>query len=131
MKRDLELIKAILLLVENHNSILHLHRHDMKIENKNEEDISYNIKLLADAGYLEAKFSKPDSKGNYRLLFIERMTWEGQEFLASLKNKKLWNRLVNHFKEEGKDVTTIPLYIIKEVTKQLGVASLKEVFGIK
>jgi hypothetical protein len=82
MKRDMDLIRAILLEVEKCPS---LDGCRIEIPGRTREELYYNAKQAEDAGLIEARFAKgsPD-------FHVLRLTYEGHEFLDAARNDTLW-----------------------------------------
>lgn len=92
MKRDLKLIKEILIEIEKKNTIKSA---ELKLKTKSKRDeIYYHLKILQQAGLIDGR-ELTDKSGP---LFIPSyLTWEGQEYLTYLRNNKFWNLI----KEKG------------------------------
>ena len=81
MKRDLELIKAILLRFEEETNL--------EIPEFSKDQVKYHLALLQDAGLItyEEFYDTDLSPG---MLTRTRLTWAGHEFLDSSKSPTLW-----------------------------------------
>jgi hypothetical protein len=88
-----------------------------------DEMIEY-IELLNEAGLLEAKMMRSSMGGarNYRAT-IERLTYEGHQFLAAARNETLWNRAKSHVLKSGGAMTI-------EVLKSLLILYAKQAVGL-
>ena len=82
MKRDMDLIRAIMLEVEKSPS---LDGCPVEIPGRSAEELYYNARQAQDAGLIEAKFA-PGSHDFHVL----RLTYEGHEFLDAARNDTLW-----------------------------------------
>ena len=110
MERDLKLIRAILIAIENE-------RFDggpVNIDLGEEWDadvIQYHIHLLNDALFIETMdyttFAGPDLRPT-------RMTWEGTEFLEAARDDDRWTSVLGKIGRAGRGVT---LDIIQEMLK--------------
>jgi hypothetical protein len=119
MKRDLELIRKILLATEAHqepNKTV-----QVKFEGVPDELVQYNTGLLLEAGYVEAVDM---SNLSGRHFGIWRLTWEGHDFLDAARNDTLWKKARE--KVVG-TVGTVTLDIMKEVLISLA----KDTLGLK
>ncbi|WP_341959174.1 DUF2513 domain-containing protein [Pseudomonas sp. RC10] len=102
MKRDWELVRKILIAVED------IQGHDQQVSG---EDIpghdpalvSYHIHLLKEAGLLEATCFTYQS--DPRACFAYELTWEGHEFLDQIRSKTLWNKTVGMVQEKGLELS--------------------------
>ena len=93
MKRDLELIRWILLSVERDDSILSHPQHT-------DAAILDHLELLVEAGLLRGEVDPPES-GDGRGARIQRLSWAGHDFLDAAKNERLWERAKRTVAETG------------------------------
>lgn len=92
MKRDLDLIRAILLACEAHE-----HGHaprELQIEGFSEEQIGFHVYLMGEAGLLETADTTDRSSASPEAIPIA-MTWTGYEFLEASRNEQLWSKAKN------------------------------------
>ncbi len=81
MKRDMELIKAIMIKVENED-------YADNLENFSLQEVLFHKKLLIDAGFLSGKTypNTESSKPEVGAVIIREITWQGYDLLELLKN---------------------------------------------
>jgi hypothetical protein len=92
VKRDLDLIRTILIAVESG---------DPKAELPcTQEEFAYHAALLKDAGLIEGAVAL-DNKGQPRAAHITRLTWTGHEFLDAARNDTVWNAAKDKFLKPG------------------------------
>lgn len=87
MKRDMDLVRKILFAVESFpqpNQWV-----PIEIEGHSPEEISYHIKLLSEAGLIEADDLESLSKFEWK---ARSLTWQGHEFLEAAKDNTRWNK---------------------------------------
>jgi hypothetical protein len=85
VKRDLDLVRGILLHMEASGENAGPSGFSEFIEKGyGIQDIHYHVRLLHDAGLIEADEIVP---GQW---WPERMTWSGHEFLDAARNEELW-----------------------------------------
>jgi hypothetical protein len=82
MKRDMDLIREILLEVEKSPSLEGCH---VKILGRTSEELYYNAQQAQDAGLIEAKFAHGSAD-----FHVVRLTYEGHEFLDAARNDTRW-----------------------------------------
>jgi DNA-binding transcriptional ArsR family regulator len=83
MKRDFELVREILLKIEEKESAKGWI--EIQLDGFTPEQISYHIKLLDEAGFIEAR----DASTNDRICWKPmNLTWEGHEFLDTARDIK-------------------------------------------
>ena len=117
MKRDMDLIRKILINLENQEGPIRASQLDIPETNK--EDVIYHAVLMNDAGLIKGKDFTADNYPRVLDVFIERITWEGYDFLDSARNEKIWKEVV---KTVGDKVGTVAFEVFKallvEVSKK-------------
>jgi hypothetical protein len=117
MKRDLDLVRLILLEVEkNDNPVRPI---TVEAEGYSPDEISYHVMLLEQAGYLTANNSSHLRGISYA---PKSLTWDGHEFLDAARNKTVWAQVKAKLKDTA---STAPLSLIQKlatayVAHQLG-----------
>lgn len=90
MKRNLDLIRTLLLRLENTEvSVGHalpLGPNELQIDGYDLEEVAYHIQLLKSAGFIRELGSKPLRYG----LNYSGLSWEGHEFLDSVRDDAIW-----------------------------------------
>ena len=118
MKRDMELVRQILLAIEAYKDL----KQDLKfeIEGYSEEQIMYHMKILADGGLIEAI----DASTFEGICFIPQgLTWSGYEFLDAIRNETVWKQTKEVVRDKG---GSLPF----EVLKSLAIEFLKKFVGL-
>jgi hypothetical protein len=117
MKRDLDLVRGILLWMEAQAEGRNVNTWDFNIPGWTKREIGYHAYLMHQAGLIiaaDATFTEDDAP-NWTPSMI---TWDGYEFLAAARDKGLWEKaksniigpaaavsfalLLEWLKEEGK-----------------------------
>jgi hypothetical protein len=111
MKRNPDLIREILLKIE---MVPYPNQHvTFKIADYSDDDISYHIQLLCEAGFIEAY-------DNPYVCFFEweqvRLKWAGHEFLDLAKNQSRWEEAKRIILETAEGIN---FDILKQVLLQL------------
>jgi len=91
VKRDLELIRKLLIFFEEKESPQHVEV--PPIEGYDELTIKYHLLLLHDAGLLRCEAVKSSTSDRVICVLPFDLTWEGQEFLARVKNEGVWQKV--------------------------------------
>ena len=109
MKRDMDLIKALLLALEDSGSFSHM-------QGYSSEAIGYHVALLEDAKLITQEWYYNTSI-SASLISGTRMTWEGHEFLDACRDSSIW--------EKAKKITisktgSLTFEVLKSVLIQLG-----------
>ena len=121
MKRNLDLIRHILLVTENSN----VSRLDIGKYVANEYSLSevrYHVLLLEDSGYLQVKEISP-CKGVHPEYVVERLTSKGHDFLDTIRNDDIFDKTKN------KLASTIGVTTL-EIVKDVAISFIKTHFGI-
>lgn len=87
MKRDLDLCRTLLLAIEDDPTVTGLKTYEVK--GAGEEQVSYHVKLLYEAGLIEAHNG---SGLNAFRWYPIRLTWQGHEFLDAARDDTRWNK---------------------------------------
>ncbi|MCR6111768.1 DUF2513 domain-containing protein [Bacillus sp. A301a_S52] len=106
MKRDMELVRNILLKLEEKDDFRGSFQYP---EAWDDIKVAYHLKIMEQAGLVEQKVNYAD---DIPIRMFATITWEGQEFLDSIKNKTVWTKLKNKLKEEG---GSLPFHILKSL----------------
>lgn len=117
MKRDLDLVKSILLAIEADEEAdgrkwVTLGR----IDDYSPEQVHYHVGLLHEAGLVKA-LCIPDNLGPPRWQ-PERLTWYGHEFLDSARNETLWAEAKKQMKNMGNFSFQILSQILIDLAKR-------------
>lgn len=119
MKRDLTLIRAILLRVEE-TPIGQSINFPLKIDGYDNDDVvTEHVRLLEEAGYIEAKIAIGLSEFGVRQaqnFVIARLLNDGHDFIADAKNPAIWKKTVNFIASKGGDVS---LAVVKGVVTRM------------
>ncbi|MDQ3586036.1 MAG: DUF2513 domain-containing protein [Acidobacteriota bacterium] len=113
MKRDMELIRKILINVQNGDL-------NEGVKGYDDDTVKYNKALLKDRGLVEAMVhyssigDKPEDIPD--LVIIKKLTWEGHDFIEAIENEGKWKKVKAFLSDAGKDVT---IETIKYAVKQL------------
>jgi hypothetical protein len=115
MKRDMELVRLILIEIEKQPKYQPII--DLAINGYTPEEINYHIMLMREAELIVATDISANDKLDW---IIDRLTWQGYEFLEASKNTDAWNRTKEIMAKSGGFVFEVAKSIlIKLVTQQL------------
>lgn len=122
MKRDLELIRAILLKVEE-TPIGQPLSSPLKIDGYEDDDIiAEHVRLLHEKSYIDARiteeFNSYDLAGLPRVesYTITRLLNDGHDFIADAKNPAVWKKTLDFMARKGSDVS---LAVVKGVAAKM------------
>lgn len=97
VKRDLDLIRKILLAVEESDTIPGDFI-DIQIESYSQEEISYHVKLSREAGLVEAV--NLSSHTSFKWVPTS-LTWSGHEFLDAARSESKWEDAKKNLEKLG------------------------------
>ncbi len=118
MKRDMELIRAMLLQIEAHENPTVRIR--IEVEGYSAQEIVYHVKLLAEAGLIEAY----DASSTRELYWIPKhLTWSGHEFLDAVRHEVVWSRTKEIVEDKG---GAVPF----EIWQSLALSIARSLLGI-
>ena len=120
MKRDVEIFRKILLQLEArpNGEVDQI----QPIEGVSESDLHGHVDLLIDGGHIKAIDETPFGS-QFNLSLIERITFEGHEFLDSIRHQGFISELKAKAADEG---SSLPMTVIKE----LGLQYLRKKTGL-
>ena len=114
MRRDMDVVRQVLLEIEETGGLDHdmadrkyLKGLEPTMDEIREQEIKqYHYLLLVEAGFIRTLENK---------WWIEGLTWEAHDFLDAVREESSWDGLKQHFEDHGKDVSSMPLQIVKDV----------------
>lgn len=115
MKRDMDLIRKILLMMEAKPQ-----GNTLVIEGYSSEQIGHHIYLMMQAGLIEGvDATSPDDR--YPIALPDQLTWQGHDFLDACRNESVWNKAKEKLKSIGGDVplTVIKSLLVEIISKQV------------
>jgi hypothetical protein len=127
MKRDLDLIRDILVDVENWNNPQPIFLEGMSYAGKNKQEIGYQIDLLNDAGYIDAPIIKGGQGVTYETAAILRMTMAGHEYLDSVRSPEVWTKTKKSLEKVGGGAA---LDVIKDIASKILAELIKQHSGL-
>jgi len=119
MKRDLDLIRQILFSIESSQTDP-LEWVNICVDGRSEKEISYHIWLLVDAGLIEGIDCSTMDGFEWK---AKRLTWDGHEFLQSIKNDNIWNKAKENVLKPSASWTfgILKEFLKHEIMTQIGI----------
>ncbi len=118
MKRDIDLIKELLILIEK--SANELSTQIIELDGFTENEIFYNVGLLISAGLVSGKETSTKDSRSYHFLSL---TWEGHDFLDAIRTNVGWKAIKKEVKKQG---TSLPFSVLKAIA----IEAVKGVVGL-
>ena len=125
MKRDMDLMRNILLRIEEQSDVppKKLHTDDFADLHKDLYVISLHIDLMCDAGLVEI-FDVNIEHDGFKDFAISRLTLAGYEYLDAIRNRKVWVNVKKKIEViGGATLDVIKQLAIKELSKELGIGN--------
>lgn len=88
-------------------------------------EVSYHMELLLEAGLVDGQMSKAISRGPHEFL-ATRLTWNGHEFLDSIRSETVWEKTKKVFASRGVEMT---VDLVKSVATEAASVVLKGAIG--
>lgn len=124
MKRDLELVRRIMLAVEALPTGGQALGRELRIEDVPPAELAGHLKLLIDQGYLEGNADGTLHRLEPGQILVQGISWEGHEFLDSVRDDSIWRQILQRV---GGTSATVALHVIT----QLGDFYIKKRLGIE
>jgi hypothetical protein len=129
MKRDMDLIRELLLKLEDLSKppsqtvLLFAGDPRLTAEGFTHEQIDYHLSLLREVRFIECPGSQPAGGGvNFR-----RLTWDGHDFLDSVRDPKIWEKT-----KKGADAAGgFTVDLLKDLAKGFIKKQIEEYTGVK
>ena len=114
MKRDMDLIRSLLLQVEGEDN--------PDLSKWTEEQQLYHMALLIEAEFVHGSIID-DEQGNTRTTITTRLTWSGHEFLDAARNETVWKKAKEKLAVVGTNVAwpILSAVLADLAKKQLGI----------
>jgi hypothetical protein len=105
MQRNWEIIREILLQLEASNKA-NPSINANSFNGLEEQEVAYNMRLLSEAGYIEAKIQNlSDGSGRIGVALATKMTNAGHNLLDTIRNETVWKKIKDKFSTSGIDMT--------------------------
>ena len=100
MKRDMELIRKILLVVASGQT-------NSSIDGYDDNTVKYHKALVIEAGLAEGSVT-PNHTGNREIpafVMLKKLTWSGHDFIDAIASDSNWSKVKNLLQDAGKQLT--------------------------
>ena len=127
MKLDQELVRAIILEIEEHwppgySDIFQNGERGVAAEIESRLDCDNEVlietlELLRQAGYVDGRLliTHGESYSAPSLFFLERLTWDGHEFAANIRDEGIWSRTKT---SAAKISSSVSITVLAEIAKR-------------
>jgi hypothetical protein len=96
LKRDMDLVRELLIQITDNNLLPHEEWSD---------GVIYHLKMLSDVGYIKGIAFMQAYQGLIAAPSNPQLTWPGHEFLDTIKSQTVWDKIKNVIKDKGVDLS--------------------------
>jgi hypothetical protein len=129
MKRDMDLIRTLLITLED--DLAPDRRFDpASVGNEDEATVTYHLKLLHDAGLLDAHVHDVTHMGSTGFEFMVNpvsLTWAGHEYLDTIRDEEVWRKS----KAAAASAGGFSLKVLASVATAMAVEGAKRAAGLE
>ena len=100
MTRDMELVRKILVAIEDHSKAQGIV--PLQLDGHSDDEVSYHVKLLAEGGLIEATNCSTMEGFCWR---ARQLKWDGHDFIEAIRDDSRWQRAKKWVLEAGKTIT--------------------------
>jgi hypothetical protein len=92
MKRDMDLVRSLLLFLEARDDPSGIEAGDIRIGEATKAQVQYHLNLMFQAGLINGEPVR--STSSERLIYVIPfdLTWTGHEFLESVRDPEIWRQ---------------------------------------
>lgn len=120
MKRDLDLIRKLLIFFEDKDSAGHVD--PPKVEPYDEPKVKYHLYLMFDAGFLRCESIRSSTSDRVIDVIPFDLTWDGHEFLAKVRSEAAWIKVKATVAERG---ASMAFAVVNEIATALALAAIR------
>ena len=115
MKRDMDLVRAILLAVEEHDH--GFAPDELEIDGYTQEQIAYHASIMIDGGLVEG-IDQTTGGSESPEAAIRHLTWAGHDFIAAAREPTRWNQAKEAVKKVGGATFAVWTAVLTELVKK-------------
>lgn len=112
MERNLELIRLLLFWIKDNCDGVHTYSaRQIRLDGYSLAEINFNLRLMMDSNFI-ALDPSPRANPNAKIIQFSRLTNDGFDFIDSIRENSVWNKVKSRITELGSSCT---LEVIKEL----------------
>ncbi len=125
MKRDLDLIRYILITAESADHLIT----DTDLVNSKYDilTVAFHVELLADKGLIVASVDYDGFRTCPLSIELNRITWEGYDYLDTIRSDKVWKKAKETI---SKSVGDTSLSVVKETCQLVAQSLIRQQLGM-
>lgn len=128
MKRDMDLIRAILFAVEAVPEG-ELPPNPFRLPGYSDEVVAYHVHLMGEAGLLDV-YDITELSHTLPQAMPARITWAGHDFADTVREQAVWNQTKEALKAGGSGAFGLVLSLAKQLAERYAKQKIKEQTGI-
>lgn len=125
MRRDLDLVRSILIYVEKADGPVDAN--DLVDGANDFNKVSYHVMLMANRGLLDLLSFQQDVNHDVTDLHIAAVTWDGLDYLDSIRDPKVWAKVKKTVKEA---VGSTTFEVVKQTGALVAMSMVKASLGV-
>ena len=125
MKRDMDLVRHILIATEAAESPLSIP--DLTPPNRTYDEVAFHVNLMRGHGLLDAPQAIVADGGTYPIGHVDALTWDGFDYLESIRDNRVWARTKQVVKDA---VGSTTLSVIKQTAELVAMGAIKAQLGM-
>ena len=102
MKRNMDIVRQILIKAEGMTE--EQGRETFTLDGVDPVITNGHVEIMKEGGLLHAQIGRSDGTGIYSVR-VFRLTWDGHDFLAAIRNDTIWNKTKKQFADHAIDWT--------------------------
>lgn len=124
MKRDLDLARSILLQAEGASGPVEVG--DLEWCGRSHDEVCWHVELMRERGLLDATVKRSQG-GAVVLARIDGITWEGCDYLDSVRDERVWAKAKGAIRDS---VGTATFDVVKAVCSKIAEAAALAAVGL-
>lgn len=92
MKRDMDLVRALLLFLEEREEASAVEAARIAIPGATEREVQYHLNLMFQAGLINGEPVRSTSSDRLIYVIPFDLTWSGHEFLETVRDPEVWRQ---------------------------------------
>ncbi len=107
MTRDFDLIRRILFAIEAAPPGSIIDSSELVYEGYSPAAVAEHIEILVEQGLIYSGASFADPETGLKVFLINRLTWQGHEFLDNARNDTIWKKAMAQAQEKGTSTSMV------------------------
>lgn len=125
MKRDLDLVRAILVTAED--SLKAVTEEELLELDGDIHKLAFHVELMSEHGLIVGNVTYDGFRTQPLSIEIDRVTWQGFDYLDAIRSPKVWNRAK---KVIGKSVGETSLSVVKQTCQAIAWQMIQQQIGL-